>query len=311
MAGSYIRWYDESEQTHRRNLVDKLFIGRLCKGVDAKHCIQIDKPSVSRDHAVIQTTPFGIEMTDRSTNGTWLNGVRMASGSSRVLVEGDVIEIGQVKLELVCEDDCIARSENGRKDEQTTISPSIVWVTSLVADVRGFSAMCQDNDSDAAYNMMHEVFSRFSDIITNFKGTVKDFAGDAVFAFWEHTGGMSADQALLACQAAIEQYRQVDRIHSIPDQPSANSHGLRLGWGVTTGPATLSHYGVRHTDLALVGDVINLAFRLSAIARKEVDAAIVMCRRTADLVRAEIELNDLGHIRTKGRSGLERIFGIY
>lgn len=310
MAGSYIQWRDENEQTHRRDLVDKLFIGRLCRGVDADHCVHIDKPSVSRDHAVIQTTRFGIELTDLSTNGTWLNGVRMASGSSRVLVEGDVIEIGKIKLELVCDEDCIPRQGEGWADEQTTISPSIVWVTSLVADVRGFSTMCQDNDSDTAYNLMHEVFRRFSAIVTSFKGTVKDFAGDAVFAFWEHTGGMSAAQAVLACRAAMEQYRQVNDIHATMGRMTAEFQGLRLGWGVTTGPATLSHYGVRHTDLALVGDVVNLAFRLSAIAHKEVDAAIVVCRHTAELVRSEINLSDLGKIRTKGRTGLEQVFGV-
>lgn len=311
MAGSYIQWRDEHEQTHRRDLVDKLFIGRLCRGVDAEHCIRIDKPSVSRDHAVIQITRFGIELTDLSTNGTWLNGVRMALGSSRMLVEGDVIEIGQVRLELVCQDECIPHAAGGWSDEQTTISPSIVWVTSLVADVRGFSALCQDSDSDAAYNLMHEVFSRFSEIVTSFKGTVKDFAGDAVFAFWEHSGGMSAVQAVLACRAAMEQYRQANDLHATLGRQTADYQGLRLGWGVTTGPATLSHYGVRHTDLALVGDVVNLAFRLSAIAHKEVDAAIVVCRQTADLVRSEIDLSDLGRIRTKGRTGLEHVFGVF
>jgi adenylate cyclase len=310
MSDSYIQWHDDLEQTHRRYLIDKLFIGRLCRGVDAEHCIQINQPSVSRDHAVIQATQFGIELTDLSTNGTWLNGVRMASGSSRGLSHGDVIEIGQVRLELVCEDDAPPRPEASWGDEQTTISPSIVWVTSLVADVRGFSAMCQSTDSDAAYNMMNEVFSRFSEIVTTFKGTVKDFAGDAVFAFWEHAGGMSAAQALLACRAAVEQYRQVNDIHATLGRTAAAVQGLRLGWGLTTGPATLSHYGVRHTDLALVGDAINLAFRLSAIADKEVESAIVLCRNTAELVRAEIDLIDLGDIRTKGRTGLERVYGI-
>ena len=310
MAGSYIQWRDEQEQTHRRDLIDKLFIGRMCRGVDAEHCILIDKPAVSRDHAVIQTTQFGIELTDLSTNGTWLNGVRMASGSSRVLVEGDVIEIGKVSLELVCADDCSPRPVSSWGGEQTAISPSFVWVTSLVADVRGFSALCQSNDSDAAYNLMNAVFSRFSEIVTTSRGTVKDFAGDAVFAFWEHTGGMSAIPAVLACRAAMEQYRQVNDIHATLGRDANAFQGLRLGWGVTTGPATLSHYGVRHTDLALVGDAVNLAFRLSAIAHKEVDAAIVVCRHTADLVRAEIDLSDLGRIRTKGRTGLEQVYGI-
>jgi adenylate cyclase len=309
MAGTYIEWQDELQKVQRRYLVDKVFVGRLCRGIDADHCIQIGHPSVSREHAVIQSTQFGIELTDRSTNGTWLNGVRMAPGSSRVLAHGDTIEIGQVRLELFSEPEDTARSAGGW-GEETSISPSIVWVTSLVADVRGFSAMCQTLDSAMAYNLMNEVFKRFSDIVAAFKGTVKDFAGDAVFAFWEHPGGMSAEPALLACRAASAQSRQVDEMRATLGGKEPTFKSLRLGWGVTTGLATLSHYDVRQGELALVGDAVNLAFRLSAIAGTEVDAGIVVCRHTADLVRTAIELRDLGCTRTKGRAGMEQIYGI-
>ena len=309
MSGAYIEWRDENDQTHRRYLLDKIFVGRICQGVDAQKCVRVQHPTVSRDHAVIALTQSGIKITDMSINGTWINGVRMAAGASRLLANGDTIDVGQVTLHLFCPEEMAPGTTEGWGD-RTAISPSIVWVTSLVADVRGFSAMCQSLDSEVTYAVMNEVFSRFSDIVTDFKGTVKDYAGDAVFAFWEHPSGKSTQQALLACRAALEQQRQVPQIRALlgPDHEALGR--LRLGWGVTTGPVTLSHYSARPADLALVGDCINLAFRLSTIANKEVDAAIVLGRHTADMVGAELNLIDLGQIATKGRQGLEQIYGI-
>lgn len=309
MPSAYGQWCDEQEQCHRRDLVDRLFIGRLCRGVDADRCVQISRPTVSRDHAVIQSTSLGIEITDLSTNGTWLKGVRMTQGASRFLADGDFIEIGQVRLEIrISPDDTPKKEESW--DIQTTIRPSEVRVTCLVADVRGFSGICQSSDSQAACAMMQELFSRFSNIVTSFSGTIKDFAGDAVFAFWEHPGDLSGPQALMACRAAIAQSRQIQEVNATLGHEIAAMGNLRLGWGLSTGRATLSHYGVRHADLALVGDAVNLAFRLSAMAAKEVDAGIILCRQTAELVRPQLDLMPLGRVTIKGRSGLEEIFGI-
>jgi class 3 adenylate cyclase len=83
-----------------------------------------------------------------------------------------------------------------------------------------------------------------------------------------------------------------------------------MGWGITTGKVTMSHYGSRAADLALVGDCTNLAFRLSGLANKELSEKIVICSQTADLVRGELELKDLGSVPIKGRAGKEHIFAL-
>jgi len=309
MSGSFVEWHDEDFKPHRRYLIDKLFVGRVCRGVDAERCVRVSQPPVSRDHAVIQLTRSGVKITDLSINGTWVNGVRMAAGASMGLADGDTIQVGEAILRLFCRDQEAERPQEGW-GAQTAISPSIIWITSLVADVRGFSAMCQAMDSDLTYSLMNEVFSRFSAVVTAFKGTVKDYAGDAVFAFWEHPDGQSADPAILACRAAMEQHRRVPEIQTVWGHTGEAVGQLRLGWGITTGPVTLSHYAARPTDLALVGDSINLAFRLSSMANKEVDAGILLSRHTAELVQSELDLLDLGRISTKGREGLEQIYGI-
>ncbi len=309
MSHPYIEWRDKNNASQRRNLLDKLFFGRICRGVEEDRCIRIDHPAISRDHAVIQISRLGIEITDLSTNGTWVNGVRMAPGGTRELVNGDTIELGDIIFNLVCLSPVCQRPEEGWED-QTETSPSIVWVTSLVADVRGFSAMCQSMDSRATYGLMKEVFLRFSKIVTTCKGTTKESVGDAVFAFWEHSQGQAPQQALLACKAALAQEAQVDDIRRLLSKNHALFGELRLGWGITTGPATLSNYGTSPAALAVVGDCINLAFWLSAVANKEIDASIVMDRQTADLVGEKMLLRDLGRIPTKGREGLEQVYGI-
>ena len=83
-----------------------------------------------------------------------------------------------------------------------------------------------------------------------------------------------------------------------------------LGWGLTTGQITLSHYGSRSAGLALVGDCINLAFRLSSMANKKLAGPIVMCRQTASLVGEKLTIMDLGHQEIRGRTGKEHLFGI-
>jgi class 3 adenylate cyclase len=304
-----LQWLDEDGAPHRRSLTDKIFLGRVCRGIEREKCIIISDPVVSRDHAMIRLTRSGVEITDMSKNGTWINNVRMTPGDSRRLEDGDRISLGGVSIRLSYPIPA-PRQEEDDFAEQTAISPSMVYVTSLVADIRGFTALSQQADSAKVCTFIEKVFSRFSAIVSEHKGTVEGYFGDAVFAFWEHPGEGSADRALWACQAAISQLYSVPQIHrKLTDQGLAMPP-LVLGWGMTTGQITLSRYGTRSADLALVGDCVNLAFRLSSMANKTLTAPIVMCRKTASLVEQQMPLLDLGNQKIRGRKGLEHLFGI-
>jgi class 3 adenylate cyclase len=59
-----------------------------------------------------------------------------------------------------------------------------------------------------------------------------------------------------------------------------------------------------------VGDCTNLAFRLSGIANKELNKKIIVCARTADLVRGDLAVDDLGEVSVRGRSGELHVFGL-
>jgi len=305
-----LHWQDENGVPRRLPLTDKVFLGRICRGIEQTKCILVPNPSVSRDHAVIRLTRDGVAITDMSKNGTWINTVRMAPGATRQLEDGDLITLGRTSIRLSCPNLAPVRQDEEQWMEQTAIRPANVRITSLVADVRGFTAFSQQVASTTVYAFIKEVFTRFSGIVNEHQGTVKDYAGDAVFAFWEHPGEFSSDHALLACQAAIAQLRCVPQIHRQLVEQGLEIPPPKLGWGMSTGQVTLSHYGSRSGGMALVGDCINLAFRLSSMAEKILPAPIAMCRQTASLVSPQLSLVDLQTQEIRGRTGQEHLFGL-
>jgi len=170
--------------------------------------------------------------------------------------------------------------------------------------------MSQTEESHQVYEVMKEIIQTFCAIVHDHKGTIKDYSGDAVYAFWEHGSEFCKEQALAACRTALKQAQAVNQIRTKLSGLNEAAKSLRLGWGITTGKVTMSHYGWRVTDLTLVGDCTNAAFRLSGIANKDLPSEIVMCSETAGLVGDILPMADLGFVSLRGRSGQEHVYGM-
>ena len=311
MSDPYLEWIDEQQCSQRLPIIDKIFIGRSCKGVDPQKRILVLNAQVSRDHAVISRRGKALKIKDMSKNGTWINGIRLAAGASCDLADQDIISIGGVSFQVIASTDVSVVRDRATLTDGTMVTPTEVVVTNVVADVRGFSAFSQAHASSDVYALMKEIFDAFNTIVYKFKGTIKDYAGDAVYAFWDHHVEPIKGQAVLACQSAIEQTQTIDQIRARLSGKNTAADNLQMGWGITTGKVTLSHYGSRAADLALVGDCTNLAFRLSGMANKELTEKIVICSQTAALVRDDLALKDLGTISVKGRKGKEHVFALH
>jgi len=310
MSKPYLEWVDTNQRAQRLEIVDKVFIGRSCKGVDPQKRILVRDAQISRDHAVVSRRTDHLQITDRSKNGTWVNGVRLAAGSSSDIVDGDIISIGGFSFHVYYPENITDVKDRAILTDGTMVTPSEVVVTNVVADVREFTTFSQANSSSDVYSLMKEIFDTFSAIVYEFKGTIKDYAGDAVYAFWDHDVEPINRQAVLACRAAIQQTQTINGIRTKLSGKNIDVANLQMGWGITTGKVTMSHYGSRAADLALVGDCTNLAFRLSGIANKEFSQKIVICSQTAELVRNDLSIKDLGSVSIKGRKGREHVFAL-
>jgi len=310
MSNPYLEWLDENQKTRRMEIIDRVFIGRLCKGIDETRRIILNHSMMSRDHAEIILSSSRLKIKDLSKNGTWVNGVRIAGGSAEYLSDGDVIRVGETSILVRYAGSLHFGEDDDRSVPSTAVTPKEVIVTNVVADVRGFTSMSQVEDSHQVYALMKEVFKRFSGIVNLHKGTIKDYVGDAIYAFWEHGESPSIEQAILACQSALAQAEAVVSIRDALRSANPAADRLKMGWGVTTGLVTMSNYGSRASDLALVGDCTNLVFRLSGMANKELDKKIIICASTANLVRGSLQVDDLGRVSVRGWGGEVHVFGL-
>ena len=310
MPSPYLEWMDENLGMRRLEIVDRVFIGRICQGIDEPRRIIVKHPAVSRDHAEINLTRSQPQIRDLSKNGTWVNDVRLAAGSTKALEDGDMVRLGETQIHVRCPDQVERVKDEEMESTQTLVTPREVIVTNVVADVRGFCRMSQTEESYQVYELMKEIIQTFCAIVHDHKGTIKDYSGDEVYAFWEHGSDFCQEQALAACRTALEQTQTVKKIRAKLTGINPAAESLRLGWGITTGKVTMSHYGWRVTDLTLVGDCTNAAFRLSGIANKDLPSEIVICSETAGLVGDTLPMADLGFVSLRGRSGQEHVYGM-
>lgn len=310
MPSPYLEWMDENLEMRRLEIVDRVFIGRICQGIDDSRRIIVKHPAVSRDHAEINISGSQPQIRDLSKNGTWVNDVRLAAGAAKSLEDGDVVNLGETLVYVRCPDQMERGNDEAMESTQTLVTPRQVIVTNVVADVRGFCSMSQTEESYQVYELMKEIIQTFCTIVHDHKGTIKDYTGDEVYAFWEHGSHLCQKQAVAACLTALEQAQTVKKIRAKLTGINPAAGSLRLGWGITTGKVTMSHYGWRVTDLTLVGDSTTSAFRLSNIANKDLPSEIAICSSTADLVREVLPVVDLGLVSLRGRIGQEHVYAI-
>lgn len=312
MSQIQLRWRDANGHDHQIDVHEKAFVGRTCAGVDPQRAVVLMDPNVSRDHLVLVEDGGGLVLKDMSRNGTWVNDVRVTQGGERPLADGDVIRVGSteltVSIERAEEDD--EPNLDDTMTSWTTVSPVFQFVTNLVADVRGFTTLSESLSSDKMYDVMNAVIRTFSEIVVANHGTIKDYAGDAVYAFWEHGLMPNREKAQHAVRAALAQLDAVPKIAAGLEATIPEASALRLGWGITTGQVTVSQYGARSADLAVLGDSTNLAFRLSGLANKEISAPIVVCDQTRALVHPQFAITPLGEHMIKGKKEGVTLYGI-
>jgi len=144
--------------------------------------------------------------------------------------------------------------------------------------------------------------------VTRLGGTVKEYQGDAIFAFWE--GSFSGTQAVAACHAALEldalarQLALDTSVWALVDFP------LHMDWALATGPVVIDSFGGRHpTGLSMIGEAVPLAFRLEKFADDQT-GRIVACRTTRDMAAHAFVFRDLGERHAKGFDRPDHVYAL-
>jgi adenylate cyclase len=180
--------------------------------------------------------------------------------------------------------------------------------TVLVGDITDYTLMVREALSEELQHAVRRLYEALSAVVMAHGGTVKEFQGDAILAFWE--GDASGRQAVQACRAALELDGVARRLAADPAVWSVPARPLSMDWALSTGLVLLDNFAASGPGgLSLMGEPVVRAFRLEKFA----DAAtghILACRATREAAGEAFEWRDLGERLAKGFERPDRVFAV-
>jgi adenylate cyclase len=183
--------------------------------------------------------------------------------------------------------------------DQAALGGSVVEVTALFADLRGFTTFSEAVDPPEIVRMLNRYHAVAVPSILDNGGTVVQFIGDAILALF-NAPARQRDHALRAVRAALQMQAAVATIaDGEPGWP-------RFRVGANTGPALVGNIGSEALrGFNAMGDAVNVAARLQSLAEP---GQIVIGEATRLELGDRVRLRPLGDLAVKGRHQAARAY---
>lgn len=168
-------------------------------------------------------------------------------------------------------------------------------VTVLMSDLRGYTRLVEEGDPTVVVQVLNGYLARMTDIIIEHGGTINEFAGDAIVAFFGAPLA-STDHAERAAACAIAMQTamgEVNRRHEDQGLPR-----LEMGIGLNSGEAIVGNVGSeKRAKYTAVGNAINLAARVEACT---VGGQVLLSPFSYERIRAIAEVGPPMPVEVKG-----------
>ncbi|WP_437907928.1 adenylate/guanylate cyclase domain-containing protein [Sorangium sp. So ce327] len=178
-------------------------------------------------------------------------------------------------------------------------------VSVLFADVVGFTPLAESRDAERMVALLNELFSMLTEIVFRHGGTVDKFIGDCVMAVWGAPIAQE-DHARRALAAAEDMMRFLETANE--EWRERYDVEVRLGVGVNSGEAIVGNIGSdKRMEYTVIGDVVNVASRLEAIAAPN---QVLVSAATRDLAGDAFPLRALGERNLTGRKTTTAVYAL-
>jgi class 3 adenylate cyclase len=211
---------------------------------------------------------------------------------------GDRLLLGHVEIEVLGAPD----QPSSDPFDQPTLRRVFVDTAALVAgDIVGYSSLSQHVESDVLVDTVGRLFTLLRPLLAEHGGTMGHYAGDAFLGVWtaddEEANARSAVRFALAADAAVREIA--------PSLPLARATGspVQMGWGVTLGRTAIAQ--LSGSLMTVLGDTVNLAFRVSSIAGREGRAPVLASSAVRALASVDADYGATETYEVKGRTGAE------
>lgn len=244
--------------------------------------IVLDSSLVSRQHAMLQIEENGtVNVMDMgSSNGTLVNGHRIFTPTP--LRSGDLLQISDTFTLTFLQNYHveIPTSADEDNEERTVAFMAKTKVTVLICDIRRFTSLSEKIGDQKISDILKMWSHSINAVVKGHGGRIDKFIGDAVMILWVGNTALSHNVHLaLACAAQIAAMTTElgNRVKHLP-------WPLAIGAAVNTGEAVIGNVGVDgNRDHTVIGDAINVAFRLEGLTSK-LDKDLLIGSDTAALL---------------------------
>lgn len=269
--------------------------GSCVVGRSADCSIQVLDPSISRRHAMIRQQGDGFYYFDLgSFNGSFLNGARVTT--SRKLTHGDHIAMG---------DHVFRFEQTGSPDPASSTPMEAVTLAQLragdaillVSDVQGFSALSERLSPDQLAPIIGTWYCQTEQILAAYGATLDKFIGDSVLAYWTDTAPDSRKQAFRAAGALQQATIDTHNVH----RDLLTSLNLTFATGTAIHLGRVAYGGMSAQEFTLLGDAVNVAFRLEGLTRDTGHNVLTSSEVLKDWPDGQHYCTPLGFRYVKGR----------
>jgi adenylate cyclase len=186
---------------------------------------------------------------------------------------------------------CIERAPEGG---------AIVPLAILFADIRGYTSLCEQLGPADVNELLQRFYQTASAVLLAQEGLLGQIAGDEVMALF--VPGIAGSQYT---RKAVEASRSLARAVRYAD---CSTDCLAVGIGVASGDEFVGNVGGGgYKDFTAVGDVTNMAARLTSIAD---DGEIIVDAPTYDAVAQAYPDAERQHLTLKGKRAPVEVFRI-
>lgn len=267
--------------------------------------VKINDPRASRRHAMIRKQEDGFWLFDLgSFNGSYLNGARVSA--ARLLKDGDVLNFADHEFRYTQ----TGRPTQELQDDMSCSTIALIRsrpVIILVSDIEGFTALSEQFSPDDLAQVIGSWYSDCELILSKYGATVDKFIGDCVLAYWTEVNEKTLIDSVRAAKELL------DSCHKIYGERKEvfEAAGQKFGAGVAVHTGKVAYGGMSQGEFTLVGDPVNLTFRVEALTRT-VGKDILT---TGDFIEAAPAMKayaeDLGIQQVKGRVVPVEIWGFH
>lgn len=167
-----------------------------------------------------------------------------------------------------------------------TISATVAFI-----DICSFTAISEKENPDTVVKMLNRYFDLMVKEIIAQNGTVDKFIGDCIMAVFK--GSYHLDRAIDACLAIK---------NAIDALPAENGFSPKVSIGINSGDMISGNIGsaaLRRLDFTVIGDSVNTAQRLQAVAGQ---SQVVITEHCYDLVKQSFNCRKIGSAMLKNKT---------